>query len=105
MKLGKYAGKKFINVATVEALAYDARLVTIDHITEEKVGAGKKPVVYFQEYKEGLPLNATRVQQLIDICGVGDDTNEMRGKKLRLDINPDVSVGDRITGAVSLTAV
>lgn len=48
-----------------------ALAVTIEHVTEEKIGNDSKAVVYFQHKEKGLVLNKTNATRIAELVGSG----------------------------------
>ena len=58
-------------------------VVTISHLTMEKLGDNEKPVLYFQGKDKGVVLNKTNTAALIDILNT-DDSDAWKGRKVLL---------------------
>lgn len=76
MKMSKFA-TTFLNASDVEK----PTVITINEITEEKVGSGNKAVIYCSEFEQGITLGKTTISQLIEIFGT-DDSDEWIGQSV-----------------------
>lgn len=103
-KASRYLAGKYLNVETVEAMEPAERIVTISHVAEEEIANRDKLVLYFDGVDSGLPLNNTRIEQMIAICDQNDDTDGWRGKKVELFIDPHVRMGGKKVGGVAIRA-
>jgi len=80
-------------------------IVTISH-AETKAFEGEdrpKLVLYFEEYQKGLACNNTNILILIDACGK-DDTDQWKGKKIVLYVDPTVMYSGRMVGGLRVRA-
>jgi hypothetical protein len=101
-KASRFLKEKFLNVRALEALGDKERVATISHVTIKRMRDGQRLVVYFTEAIPPLPLNETRVAQLIELHGGDDDTDHWRGSKVRLDIDPSVEYRGDVVGSITI---
>lgn len=104
-KASRYLAGKYISVEMVQAMTPEERKVTVDHVVEDAISGQDKLVVYFVGVESGLPLNNTRIEQMIELHGGADDTDKWRGSKLELYVDPSVRYGGKRVGGVAIRAV
>lgn len=103
-KATRYLAGKYFTVEMVEGLSPAERVVAISHVAEEFIQGAEKLVLYFEGHDSGLPLNNTRIEQMIEIAGGKEETDHWRGIKVELHIDPTVRYGGRKVGGVALRA-
>lgn len=84
------------------------RLATIKTIRTENVAPENrqpslKPVVYFQEFEEGVPAGAQTRESLKEALGTQEVT-EMIGRKVVIYVNPDIMYGGQRVGGIRFRA-
>lgn len=98
------APSRFLKKAHLEK----PRLGTIREIRTENVAPDNrapeiKPVVYFREFQEGVPVGSRQRDQLKSICGT-DDIEGMIGKAVVLYVDPAVEYGGKMVGGIRFRA-
>lgn len=101
-KASRFIGGKYITKEMVESMSAKEREVVIDHVAEESITGTPKLVCYFDKHELGLPLNTTRIEQLMDIHGGVEETDEWRGTKVRLVVDPNVRFQGKRVGGVAI---
>lgn len=97
----KYIGGKYITKEMVDAMPPKDRSCTIDHISVENIGGQEKLVLWSDKHELGLPLNTTRIEQLIEMHEGVEETDDWRGTKIVLAVDPSVRYqGKRVGGVV-----
>lgn len=104
MKATRYVGGKFITKEMIEGMTAKERAVTIDHVVEDTIQGVKKLVVMFENMEVGLPLNTTRIEALIEIHGGVEETDEWRGTKVILAVDPNIRFQGKKVGGVAIEA-
>ena len=98
----KFLKEKYINVDIVDAMDKKARACTVSHVVVRKFRGEQRLVMYLNEHETGLPLNETRIEQMIAIAKGEDDYSAWRGLKLILDVDPSVEYDGKVVGGVVL---
>jgi hypothetical protein len=76
----------------------------IDHISVENIRGTEKLVLFTDKHEDGLPLNTTRIERLVEIHGGDDNTDNWRGTKIRLIVDHSVKFQGRKVGGVNIEA-
>lgn len=101
----KFMGGKFLTKETVDSMTTKERTCIIDHIAVEAITGVEKLVLYTNSHDLGLPLNTTRIEQLIEMHGGVEDTDEWRGTKIVLGVDPNVRYQGKRVGGVTIEGV
>jgi len=62
-----------------------------------------KWLIKFEEFHKPMVLNSTNIKRLARICG--DDTDEWKGKKAVLYVDPDIEFGGNVVGGLRIRAL
>lgn len=103
-KASRYLAGKYLTVEAVQGMTVAERTVTISHVAEESIQGTDKLVAYFDGQEAGLPLNNTRIEQLLELHGGEDETDKWRGTKVEIYVDPHVRMGGKKVGGVGLRA-
>lgn len=84
------------------------RLATVKTIRTENVAPDNrqpslKPVIYFQEFEEGVPAGAQTRDSLKEALGT-KEVSEMIGRKVVIFVNPDIVYGGQRVGGIRFRA-
>ena len=80
-------------------------VVTICSGDYEEVGSDRDrcPVIYFEEHEKGLVVNKTNMGRMFAAHSV-TDTDELKGKRISLYVDHEVSFGGKTTGGIRVRA-
>lgn len=100
----KFLKEKYLNVEMINDMDKKRRSLTVSHVVVRKFRGEQRLVAYFNEQEFGLPLNETRILQMIQIAGGNEDFSDWRGIKVLLDVDPTVEYDHQVVGGVILEA-
>ena len=100
----KFVGGRYMTKEMVEAMSDKERACKIDHISVEAITGVEKLVLYTDKHDVGLPLNTTRIEQLIEIHGGAEETDDWRGTAIVLTVDPNVRYQGKRVGGVGIAA-
>lgn len=77
-------------------------VITIKGVSVEEVGRGDtRWVLHFNEKVKGIVLNVTKIKQLE--ATFGDDSDYWIGKKIKVEHDPTVMMGQQVVGGIKFT--
>lgn len=103
-KASRYLAGNYINVDYIRSQPDGRLVVTVDHVSEDTIQNEDKLVMYFAESHPGLPLNNSRIEQMLALTNGQDDTDSWRGLRVELYVDAAVKFGGKRVGGVSLRA-
>ena len=93
MKVSEHFSSNYLKT---EDFDRDGQNVTIARVEVEQVGKeDEKPVLYFDQYEEGMPLNKTNAMEIVDILGE-DDTDDWEGRDINVYQSKTMFEGKRV---------
>ena len=77
-------------------------VLTVRGVSIEEVGRGDtRWVLHFNERTKGIVLNVTKIKQLE--AAFGDESDHWVGKKVKVEHDPTVMMGQQIVGGIKFT--
>ncbi len=95
MKIGGFLSK-YLKADDVN----EPKLLTVERVDEEDVNGESKFVVYFTECEPGIVLGKTTLEQLIEVFGGNDETEDWIGCAVVAYNDKNVSYQGRKTGGI-----
>ena len=103
MKVSQMIDSKFLKKEDFS----DDEVCTIRGIRQENVGRDDAPemrwALYFSEHKKAMVLNVTSIRVLES--AFGDESDDWRGKKVTVYVDPNVSFQGRVVGGLRLRPI